>query len=43
MNAAIDANDLEPVVDETFPFDEVGAAYRHQAEGAHFGKIVVSI
>jgi NADPH:quinone reductase-like Zn-dependent oxidoreductase len=43
MNAAIDANEIEPVVDETFGFDEVGAAYRHQAEGAHVGKVVVSI
>jgi len=43
MNAAIDANEIEPVVDRTFAFDEVGAAYRHQAEGAHMGKIVVSI
>ena len=43
MNAAIDVNDIEPVVDRTVAFDEVADAYRHQAAGAHVGKIVVSI
>lgn len=43
MNAAIEANEIEPVVDRTFSFDEVQEAYQYQDEGAHFGKLVVSI
>jgi NADPH:quinone reductase-like Zn-dependent oxidoreductase len=43
MNAAIEANDLSPVVDRTFPMQEAAAAYRFQAEGAHFGNVVLTI
>jgi NADPH:quinone reductase-like Zn-dependent oxidoreductase len=43
MNAAIEANDLSPVVDRTFPMEEAAAAYRFQAEGAHLGNVVFTI
>ena len=43
MNRAIAANGLKPVLDKVFSFDEVQAAYRHMASGAHFGKIVIRV
>ena len=43
MNAAIAANRLQPVVDRVFPFHEAAAAYAHQREGRHFGKVVVRV
>lgn len=43
MNRAIAANRIKPVIDKVFNFDEVQAAYRHMAAGAHFGKIVIRI
>jgi NADPH:quinone reductase-like Zn-dependent oxidoreductase len=39
MNRAIAANGIKPVIDKVFGFDEVQAAYKHMASGAHFGKI----
>jgi hypothetical protein len=29
--------------DKVFGFDEVQAAYKHMASGAHFGKIVIRV
>lgn len=43
MNRAITANGIKPVIDKVFAFDEVQAAYRHMAAGAHFGKIVIRV
>jgi NADPH:quinone reductase-like Zn-dependent oxidoreductase len=43
MNAAIAANKIKPVIDRVFGFDEVQAAYKHMAAGAHFGKIVIRV
>jgi NADPH:quinone reductase-like Zn-dependent oxidoreductase len=43
MNRSIAANRIKPVIDKVFGFDEVRAAYRHMAAGAHFGKIVIRI
>jgi NADPH:quinone reductase-like Zn-dependent oxidoreductase len=43
MNAAIAANQLKPVIDRVFGFDEARAAYKHMESGAHFGKIVIRI
>jgi hypothetical protein len=31
------------VIDKVFGFDEVHAAYKHTASGAHFGKIVIDV
>ena len=43
MNRAITANGIKPVIDKVFGFDEVQAAYKHMASGAHFGKIVIRV
>jgi NADPH:quinone reductase-like Zn-dependent oxidoreductase len=43
MIAAIEANDIRPVIDRHFPLDQLADAFRHQESGAHFGKIVVDI
>jgi len=43
MNAAIEANEISPVVDRTFPMEEAAEAYSFQAGGTHFGKVVITI
>lgn len=43
MNRAIAANQIQPVIDRTFGFDEVHAAYRHLESGSHVGKVVIKI
>jgi NADPH:quinone reductase-like Zn-dependent oxidoreductase len=43
MIRAIDANGIKPVIDRTFPLDEIAAAFRHQAAGKHFGKVCLSL
>ena len=42
MIAAIEANDIHPVIDRIFPLEELGKAFAYQASQAHFGKIVVT-
>jgi NADPH:quinone reductase-like Zn-dependent oxidoreductase len=41
MNRAIDVNQLRPVIDRTFAFDEARRAIEHLESGSHFGKIVI--
>lgn len=43
MIAAINANGIKPVLDQTFPLDKIGEAFAHQVAQKHFGKIIVSI
>lgn len=43
MIAGLEATGIKPVIDQSFPLAELGAAFRHQESGAHFGKIVVEI
>ena len=43
MNRAIETNDLHPVVDEVFEFDDVDEALDLMASGGHFGNIAVRI
>jgi D-arabinose 1-dehydrogenase-like Zn-dependent alcohol dehydrogenase len=43
MNRAIAANGIKPVIDKVFGFDEVHAAHKHMASGAHFSKIVIRV
>jgi NADPH:quinone reductase-like Zn-dependent oxidoreductase len=43
MNAAIEVNNIKPVVDRVFPFDDAKAAYAYHASGAHFGKVVMAL
>ncbi len=37
--AALERADIRPVLDRTFDLDTLADAFRHQASGAHFGKI----
>jgi len=39
MIRAIDANGMTPVIDRSFPLDDIVAAFRHQESNQHFGKI----
>lgn len=43
MIRAINQNGIKPVIDRHFPLAELGAAFRHQESGTHFGKICVDI
>jgi NADPH:quinone reductase-like Zn-dependent oxidoreductase len=43
MIAAIDANGIRPVIDSTFPLDQIAAAFRHQVSQRHFGKICLGL
>lgn len=43
MIAAIEANGIKPVLDKHFALAQLADAFRHQASGAHFGKIIVDI
>lgn len=43
MNRMLTANEIHPVVDRVFAFEEARAAYDHMKSGAHFGKIVIRI
>ncbi|WP_395667072.1 NAD(P)-dependent alcohol dehydrogenase [Methylocella sp.] len=43
MVKAIDAAGLKPVIDRSFPLDEIVAAFRHQESNRHFGKICLDI
>jgi len=43
MNRALSTQELHPVIDRVFPFDEAPAAYHHLESGAHFGKIVIQV
>lgn len=36
---AIDATGLKPVIDRSFPLEQIADAFRYQESGAHFGKI----
>jgi NADPH:quinone reductase-like Zn-dependent oxidoreductase len=39
MIRAIDANGLKPVIDKSFPLEDIVAAFRYQESNRHFGKI----
>lgn len=43
MNKAIEANDLHPVIDQTFSFIDAKEAYRTMRLKKHFGKLVIEI
>jgi NADPH:quinone reductase-like Zn-dependent oxidoreductase len=43
MNRLISAHRLRPVIDRVFPIDQAEAAYRHLADGAHLGKVVIRV
>lgn len=43
MADTIAINRMKPVIDRTFPFDQVKQAFAHMASGAHFGKVAIAI
>jgi NADPH:quinone reductase-like Zn-dependent oxidoreductase len=43
MNRAIEAGGIRPVVDKVFPFAEAREAYRCQASGDFFSKVVIRV
>lgn len=43
MNRAIEVNDMVPVIDRVYPFEEARDAYRYLLSGAHQGNVVISI
>jgi NADPH:quinone reductase-like Zn-dependent oxidoreductase len=43
LNAAIDANGIQPVIDKVFAFDDAKAAYEYHASPALFGKTVITV
>ena len=40
---ALEATGLRPVMDRTFPLDQLAEAFRYERAGQHFGKIAISI
>lgn len=43
MNRAIEAQDIKPVIDHVFPFEEAAEALTLMERGGHFGKIVIDL
>jgi NADPH:quinone reductase-like Zn-dependent oxidoreductase len=43
MIRAIETSGIRPVIDRTFPLDELADGFRHQAAGRHVGKICVEL
>lgn len=43
MNRAISQHRLKPVIDRVFPFEQAREALRYMQEGAHFGKVVITV
>jgi NADPH:quinone reductase-like Zn-dependent oxidoreductase len=40
---ALDVTGVRPVIDSSFALEDLAAAFRHQASGRHFGKVVVTL
>ncbi|MEO7729838.1 MAG: NAD(P)-dependent alcohol dehydrogenase [Kofleriaceae bacterium] len=40
---ALEANQIDPIIDRTFGFGEAKQAYEYLASGVHFGKVVVTV
>jgi len=43
MNRAMTVNELHPVIDRVFPFEQAREAYRYLESGAHFGKVCIAV
>ena len=43
MIAAVEAHNIQPVIDSTFSLEALGSAFHHQASQKHFGKICVTL
>ena len=42
MNAAMEINQIKPVIDKVYPFEKAKQALRHIESATHFGKIVLT-
>ncbi len=40
---AVDVNQIQPVIDQTFAFDEAGQAYSYLKSGGHVGKVMIKV
>jgi NADPH:quinone reductase-like Zn-dependent oxidoreductase len=43
MNRAIEVNNMKPVVDKVFPFEQAADAFRCQSAGDFIGKVVIAV
>ena len=43
MIRAITANCLKPVIDRSFPLQEIGAAFKYFESQKHFGKVCIEL
>jgi NADPH:quinone reductase-like Zn-dependent oxidoreductase len=43
MIAAVETGDLKPVIDSSYPLEQLADAFRHQESQRHFGKICVTV
>ena len=43
LNVFLEVNEIRPVIDRVFSFDEAPMAYDYLASGMHFGKIVIRV
>ncbi|KAL1409735.1 hypothetical protein Q8F55_003732 [Vanrija albida] len=43
MVSALDLAGVHPIIDKSFSFDDLPAAYQYVADGRHFGKVVVEL
>ncbi len=43
MLTAMTVNQIRPIVDRAFPFEQAADAYKYQMAGAHFGKVVIAV
>jgi NADPH:quinone reductase-like Zn-dependent oxidoreductase len=43
MNRAIAQHRMKPIIDRTFPFEQAREALHYLEEGAHFGKVVITV
>lgn len=43
MIRAIEVNRIQPIVDRSFPLDEIGAAFSHFEARRHFGKVCIEV
>lgn len=43
MNRAIAANNIYPVIDQKFSFDQTQAAFEYLESGSHFGKVIITL
>ena len=43
MVRAVEANNIRPIIDSSYPLEDLAEAFRYQESGRHFGKIAIDI